>query len=158
MFFYRRKVITFIPPVFSFKAFTMGGSASRPQVFDDPVVKHVMVEEPPTVDNLEQSAAYTICKSVGWPMKHYHGLLWAHPIRIMRMNKDQLDDLEERLAGEFQQVLGAFGDNYVAFNLCDGSVQIETLRQLDHYRDDYSKVVLKIAERRKALTPDGGDW
>lgn len=136
----------------------MGGSASKPQDSKEPVVERVVVLEPPTPEGIEESAANIIWKAVRWPIDHYRGLLWAYPIRIVRMKKPELDDLEKRLIEDFQRVHDALKDKQVTFNLCDEGFQNEILDKMDSYRDALSEIIIKIAERRKALTPDGDDW
>jgi hypothetical protein len=135
----------------------MGGSASKTEKPEEPMMGGMMVIEPLTAEQIQMMSAEIVIREVEWPRSHYHSLLWAHRARIMRMKIGELDELENRLTGEYQRVLGAFGQAEVTFKLCADWFQQKTLSKIDLYRDDWSKVILLIDERREALTTPKGD-
>jgi len=136
----------------------MGGSASKTETPEEPMMGGIMVTEPPTAEQIQARSAEIVIRNVEWPTSHYHSLLWGHESRIKRMKKmSELEELENRLTGEYQRVLGAFGQAEVTFKLCADWFQEKTLRKIDLYCDAWSKVILLIDERREELTTPKGD-
>lgn len=135
----------------------MGGSASKPQDSQEPVVERVVVTEPPTAEMNEQKAADTIRNEVDRVAKHYRSLFWIYETRVESKDLRGLAIVEEVLTEEYQRVLATFHDLYGVFLLCPRWGREETLRVLDLYTDDYAKLLVLIDERRTKLTTPKGD-
>jgi translation initiation factor 2 beta subunit (eIF-2beta)/eIF-5 len=136
----------------------MGGSASKPQDSQEPVVERVVVIKPPTAEMNEQKAADTINNEVDRVAKFYRSRFMEYGTRVKTSNDlRELAFVQECLTEQYQRVLANFHDLYGLFLLCPRWVREETLRILDLYTDEYAKLLVLIDKRRTKLTTPKGD-